>query len=117
METALTATTSDTMPAIAALVTWTSIGKPSVVCFFRWAREEIFSGGRAEFAPTVAGRVWLKSGLRLRASASRGFRLPTYTDLYYSDPANRGNPSLKPESGWDFEFGPQWNSGGTSPRN
>jgi outer membrane receptor protein involved in Fe transport len=81
------------------------------------AREEIFSGGRAEFAPTVAGGVWLRSGLRLRASASRGFRLPTYTDLYYSDPANRGNPSLKPESGWDFEFGPQWNSGGTSPRN
>jgi outer membrane cobalamin receptor len=76
------------------------------------AREEIFSGGRAEFAPTVAGGVWLRSGLRLRASASRGFRLPTYTDLYYSDPANRGNPSLKPESGWDFEFGPQWNSGG-----
>ncbi len=76
------------------------------------AREEIFSGGPAEFAPTVAAGFWLRSGLRLRASVSRGFRLPTYTDLYYSDPANRGNPSLKPESGWDFEFGPQWNSGG-----
>jgi outer membrane cobalamin receptor len=76
------------------------------------AREEIFSGGRAQFTPTVAGGFWLRSGLRLRASASRGFRLPTYTDLYYSDPANRGNPALKPESGWSFEGGPQWNSGG-----
>lgn len=75
-------------------------------------REEFFSGGRAEFAPTVAGGVWLGKGWRLRASASRGFRLPTYTDLYYSDPANLGNPLLKPESAWGFEAGPEWNSGG-----
>jgi iron complex outermembrane receptor protein len=78
------------------------------------AREEIFSGGWAEFAPTVAGGVRISAGLRLRASASRAFRLPTYTDLYYSDPANRGNPLLKPESGWEFEGGPQWNPGGRS---
>jgi outer membrane cobalamin receptor len=75
-------------------------------------REEIFSGGRNEFVPTVAGGVWLGRGVRLRASASRGFRLPTYTDLYYSDPANLGNPLLKPESAWGFEAGPEWNSGG-----
>jgi len=76
------------------------------------AREEIFSGGRTEFAPTVAGGVWLREGLRVRASASRAFRLPTYTDLYYSDPANLGNPLLKPESAWSFEGGPEWNPGG-----
>jgi outer membrane cobalamin receptor len=76
------------------------------------AREEIFSGGHAEFAPTLAGGVWLREGLRLRASASRAFRLPTYTDLYYSDPANLGNPMLKPESAWSFEGGPEWNLGG-----
>jgi iron complex outermembrane receptor protein len=75
-------------------------------------REEFFSGGRAEFAPTIAGGAWLGKGWRLRASASRGFRLPTYTDLYYSDPANLGNPLLKPESAWGFEGGPEWNSGG-----
>ncbi len=76
-------------------------------------REEFFSGGRAEFAPTIAGGVWLGKGWRLRASASRGFRLPTYTDFYYSDPANLGNPLLKPESAWGFEGGPEWNNGGT----
>jgi outer membrane cobalamin receptor len=76
------------------------------------AREEVFSGGRAEFAPAVAAGVWLVKGLKLRASASRAFRLPTYTDLYYSDPANLGNPLLKPESAWDFEGGPEWNPGG-----
>jgi outer membrane cobalamin receptor len=76
------------------------------------AREEFFSGGLAKFAPTFAGGVWLGKGWRVRASASRGFRLPTYTDLYYSDPANLGNPLLKPESAWGFEGGPEWNSGG-----
>jgi outer membrane cobalamin receptor len=76
------------------------------------AREEIFSGGDAQFAPTFAAGIWLRKGLRLRASASRAFRLPTYTDLYYSDPANLGNPFLKPESAWDFEGGPEWNPGG-----
>ncbi|HLH09900.1 MAG TPA: TonB-dependent receptor [Terriglobales bacterium] len=75
-------------------------------------REEVFSGGRTEFAPTVAGGVWLGRGWRVRASVSRGFRLPTYTDLYYSDPANLGNPLLKPESAWDFEGGPEWNTDG-----
>lgn len=76
------------------------------------AREEGFSGGRTEFAPTAAGAVWLGKGMKLRASASRAFRLPTYTDLYYSDPANVGNPLLKPESAWSFEAGPEWNPGG-----
>src|SRR5439155_1263952 len=29
----------------------------------------------------------------------------SYTDLYYSDPANRGNPNLKPESATSYEGG------------
>ncbi len=76
------------------------------------AREEVFSGGRTEFSPAASAGFWLGKGVKLRASASRAFRLPTYTDLYYSDPANQGNPSLKPESAWSFEAGPEWNSGG-----
>jgi outer membrane cobalamin receptor len=75
-------------------------------------RQELFSGGRTEAAPTFAGAVWLGRGVMLRASASRAFRLPTYTDLYYSDPATIGNPFLKPESAWNFEGGPEWNPGG-----
>ena len=75
-------------------------------------REEIFSGGRAELAPGTAGAIWLGGGWRLRASVSRAFRLPTYTDLYYNDPANLGNPLLKPESAWDYEGGLEWKRGG-----
>lgn len=72
-------------------------------------REEFFSGGTNVFTPSIAGGLWLKNTLKLRASISRGFRIPTYTDLYYSDPATVGNPSLKPESTWDLEGGTDWN--------
>jgi outer membrane receptor protein involved in Fe transport len=50
--------------------------------------------------------------VRLRGSIGHGFRLPTYTDLYYTDPANIGNPALKPESSWSYEAGADWNPGG-----
>lgn len=71
-------------------------------------REEIFSRTHGEFNPTVAAGVWLKSNLKLKASASRAFRLPSYTDWDYHDPANFGNPNLGPESAWDYEGGVVW---------
>ena len=71
-------------------------------------REEIFSSSHGEFNPTVAAGVWLRPGLKLKGSISRAFRLPSYTDLDYHDPANLGNPLLGPESAWDFEGGVQW---------
>lgn len=76
------------------------------------AREEVFSSSHGEFNPTVAGGMWLKPGLKLKASASRAFRLPSYTDLDYHDPANLGNPLLGPESAWDYEGGVLWVPGG-----
>jgi iron complex outermembrane receptor protein len=72
------------------------------------AREEIFSGGRAVFTPDVAASLWAHHSVKLRASIGRGFRLPTYTDLYYSDPVDIPNPNLKPESAWSFDGGADW---------
>jgi vitamin B12 transporter len=71
-------------------------------------REEVFGGGPVVTTPTVAGSVWLKRKVKLRASAARGFRQPTYTDLYYSDPTTVGNAALKPESEWSFDGGADW---------
>ena len=72
-------------------------------------REELFSGGlQSAFAPHLAGSVRLAHQLKLRASGGYGFRLPTYTDLYYSDPVTIGNPNLKPESAWSGEAGADW---------
>jgi len=73
------------------------------------AREEIYRYFSAEFCPTVSGGVWLSSKWKLRASASRAFRVPSYTDLYYEDPANLGNPNLRPERSWTYEAGAVWN--------
>ncbi len=72
------------------------------------AREEIISGGYDVFSPTAAVAYWLHSKLKARASAGYGFRLPTYTDLYYSDPTTVGNANLKPESAWNYEGGFDW---------
>ena len=52
----------------------------------------------------------LADTLKIRASGGYGFRIPTYTDLYYSDPATIGNANLKPESAWSGEGGFDWSS-------
>jgi iron complex outermembrane recepter protein len=72
------------------------------------AREEAYRLYSAEFSPTVAGGFWIDPHWKLRASASRAFRVPTYTDLYYNDPANVGNPNLRPERAWTYEAGVDW---------
>jgi outer membrane cobalamin receptor len=74
------------------------------------AREEGFSGGsQMVFAPHLAGSYRL-ANFKLHASGGYGFRIPTYTDLYYSDPTTIGNPNLKPESAWSEDGGVDWNA-------
>jgi outer membrane cobalamin receptor len=76
-------------------------------------REEIFSGGeQAVFSPELAGSLRVTHTLKLRASGGYGFRIPTYTDLYYSDPSTLGNPDLKPESAWSGDLGGDWTPSG-----
>jgi outer membrane cobalamin receptor len=72
------------------------------------AREEVLSSQGSVFSPSAAAAFTLTKTLRLRASAGHGFRLPTYVDLNYSDPATVGNPNLKPESSWSYEGGADW---------
>ncbi len=58
----------------------------------RWSRSGALSW-------TVGG------GAVLRASAGTIFRMPTFTELYYEDPANRGDAGLEPERGWAWDAG------------
>jgi len=76
------------------------------------AREEVISSHGSVFSPNVAAALTVTSTLRLRAAASHGFRIPTYVDLNYSDPATRGNPLLKPETSWSYEGGLDWSPSG-----
>lgn len=73
-------------------------------------REEIYTGLANQFSPTASVGFWLSSHFKLRAGASRAFRLPSYTDLYYHDPANVGSPNLRPERATGFEGGIDWNA-------
>lgn len=68
-------------------------------------RDEIYRNFAHQWNPSVGAGYWVSSRAKLRASVSRAFRLPTYTDLYYRDPANEGNPLLRPERAWSFEGG------------
>jgi iron complex outermembrane receptor protein len=70
-------------------------------------REELYTAGHQVFSPSVSGAYWVNSRVKLHASASHAFRLPDYTELYYSDPLHMGNPLLKPEYTWSFEGGVQ----------
>jgi vitamin B12 transporter len=72
------------------------------------AREEVFGGGRSVFSPMISATRWFSKTTTLHASVGHGFRIPTFLDLYYSDPSTLGDPNLKPESAWNFDAGVSW---------
>ncbi len=42
---------------------------------------------------------------RVRGSVGTAYRLPSFTELHYRDPASAGNPDLAPEESWTAEVG------------
>lgn len=46
--------------------------------------------------------------LKLRGCTGRSFRAPSFTELYYQDPANLGDSLLQPEHTWEHEIGTDW---------
>jgi len=51
----------------------------------------------------------ISSNLQFFASVNKSLRVPTFTELYYSDPSNVGNKNLKPETAIASEFGLKYN--------
>lgn len=47
----------------------------------------------------------LTNNFKLYANTGYTYRIPTYTDLYYADPATVGNENLEPEEALSAEFG------------
>lgn len=80
--------------------------------FSAGVRDEVYGSGNHQVSPSVSAGMWLAPAWKLRAGVSRAFRLPTYTDLYYQDPANRGSADLRPERAWGYEAGLDFNAGG-----
>jgi iron complex outermembrane receptor protein len=57
------------------------------------------------WSPSAGIGWWPVSRVRLRASAGRAFRVPTFTERYYSDPANLAREEVGPETAWAGEGG------------
>jgi vitamin B12 transporter len=58
-------------------------------------------------SPSVAAAWTAAPQLRVRASWSRSFRGPTWTERYYADPGHVPNPDVRPERGEAWEVGVQ----------
>jgi iron complex outermembrane receptor protein len=59
----------------------------------------------ASWSPSLGAGWWPAQRLRLRASVGRAFRVPTFTERYYSDPANLARAEVGPEHAWAGESG------------
>jgi iron complex outermembrane receptor protein len=71
-------------------------------------RIDHYSNFGTSWSPSLAVSTWAGRAVKLHASAGHAFRIPTFTDLFYSDPNNQGNPFLTPERAWSSEAGVQW---------
>ena len=89
----------------AALFAEAGAGTPGIAVGTAGVRYDWHSTFDSFLAPSLAGAFWLYPALHVRASLSRAFRAPTWTDRYYSDPANQGDPDLEPEHAWEGEAG------------
>jgi iron complex outermembrane receptor protein len=68
-------------------------------------RVDRYSEFGTAWSPSAGIGWWPTSVLRLRASAGRAFRVPTFTERYYSDPANLARAEVGPERAWAGEAG------------
>ena len=62
-----------------------------------------------QFFPGVDVGFVLNEQVRLYGNVGYTYRIPTFTDLYYSDPTTLGNENLKPEEALTEEIGMRWN--------
>lgn len=56
----------------------------------------------------------MNNNLKLYGNVGYTYRIPTYTDLFYSDPATLGNPDLEPEEAFAQELGLKYTNKGFS---
>jgi iron complex outermembrane receptor protein len=56
-------------------------------------------------SPSLSVSSWVARRVKLRGSAGRAFRVPTFTELYYRDPNHEATPTLQPEHAWEAEAG------------
>ena len=60
---------------------------------------------KSKLFPGIDVGYKLSDKISLNANFGETFRIPTFTDLYYSDPNNEGNENLDPEKAFTSELG------------
>ena len=68
-------------------------------------RGDDYSTFGSAVSPSLAAVAWFGRLLKVHASTGHAFRVPTFTDRFYSDPANVGNAALTPERAWGSDAG------------
>ncbi len=67
-------------------------------------RQELIEGNATPFIPSLGFDGIVIKGLSVKGNISKNYRVPTFNDLFWEDSYSRGNPDLKPESGWSEEI-------------
>lgn len=68
-------------------------------------RVDHYSEFGSSWSPSAGVAWWPSSTVRLRASTGRAFRVPTFTERFYHDPANLARPEVGPEHAWSGDGG------------
>ena len=76
-------------------------------------RLDAYSTFGTAWSPSLAVALPLRPRVKWRASLGRAFRVPTFTERFYTDPNHRANADLKPEQGWTGDTGIDTYLGGT----
>ena len=69
--------------------------------FQNWSYQNSFNAG--------LGYWLIDNKLKIKSCFSHSFRVPSFTELYYSDAANKGNPDLKVEKSDNYSLGLETN--------
>jgi vitamin B12 transporter len=72
---------------------------------------QYFSDFGARVFPGIDAGWHLSRYWKVYANTGLTYRVPTFTDLYYEDAANAGNPDLQPESAFSWELGSSFRRG------
>jgi len=73
-----------------------------------------YSNWGTKFWPGVDFIYEFNDGFQMHLSANKAFRIPTFTELYYTSPVNQGNENLNSEVSLSYEFGVNYQSGANS---
>ena len=69
------------------------------------ARLDHYTTFGSAFSPSLALALPVRPRVKWRASVGRAFRVPTFTERFYTDPNHLANATLAPERGWTAETG------------